>query len=62
MSETTTERYDRLAEEFYRETGMMAPGKDVAAAMAEDNNRERFTAWIAWLKAHARRPSVEVEK
>lgn len=55
MSETANERYERLTEEFYRETGMMAPGKDVPAAMGSSDDRTRFNAWYEWL---SRRPAV----
>jgi hypothetical protein len=49
--ESPLDRFERLAAQFHRETGMMAPGKDVAA-MAGDSHSfsERWEAWDAWLK------------
>jgi len=45
-------RYDRLAEAFRRETGLMAPGKDIPAACGGDDDDEtRMRRWIDWLKA-----------
>ena len=46
----TTAEYDFLADAFYRETGIMAPGKDVAPAMCGGaNDEQRETQWHAWL-------------
>lgn len=43
------ERFEALAERFYRETGIMAPGKDVPAAsgddMPYDERRKRWSEW-----------------
>lgn len=46
------ERYEKLARQFYDETGIMAPGKDVAAAAhdSQPSFDERFELWIEWLK------------
>jgi PAS domain-containing protein len=50
--ESATEAADRVAVEFYAETGFIAPGKSVPLAMhppwTED---ERRAAWDAWVKA-----------
>lgn len=44
------QRFDNRAEEFYRETRMMAPGKDMPAAMGgTDDYDERRRAWQAWI-------------
>jgi hypothetical protein len=47
----TTAEYDFLADAFYRETGIMAPGKDVAPAMCGSmvSEEQRYTQWRAWL-------------
>lgn len=44
--------YDRLAEAFRRETGLMAPGKDVPAAMniSDEDEEERRRRWPEWLR------------
>lgn len=59
MAENATERYDRLAAQFYRETGIMAPGKDVAAALGTSMTIEdRYEAWRQWCaKSAAPSPS-----
>jgi hypothetical protein len=50
-TETAIEKYDRLAEEFRRATGMMAPGKDVAAmGYGGGTMSERMEAWDKWLQ------------
>lgn len=46
-------RFDRLAEAFRRDTGMMAPGKDCPAAMGGmDDDEGRMRAWAEWLKTN----------
>lgn len=48
-SDVSTEAYDRLAGEFNRDTGMLAPGKDEAAAVNSGHtHEERRAAWDAW--------------
>lgn len=48
--ESAYDRFERLAEEFYGETGIMAPGKDEAMRNpATLSPRERMSAWRAWL-------------
>jgi hypothetical protein len=49
MSETNTERYERLAEAFYNATGKMAPGKDVSAEMGGDDLDERVALWRVFI-------------
>ncbi len=51
MSETRFERFERLAAQFYRDTGMMAPGKDVAAMSGDTHtHEERVAAWLDWIR------------
>lgn len=42
--------YEDMARRFHRETGFMAPGKDVAAAMnpGADYGEKRLAAWREW--------------
>jgi hypothetical protein len=46
-----TERFERDAELFYRETGLMAPGKSMPLEMwntqTEDERRAKWDAWCA---------------
>lgn len=49
-SESPIEQYDRLADLFMHITGMMAPGKDVAAGGYGGGTREqRCTAWDVFI-------------
>lgn len=51
-----TDRYERAAEEFYRETGYMAPGKSVPMEMAGSFSEEdRSAAWDEWHKLNLAR-------
>ena len=44
-----TERFEYYAEQFYRETGFMAPGKSVPLEMAASQPDEaRTAAWDRW--------------
>jgi hypothetical protein len=44
--------YDRVAELFYQETGMMSPGKSEPMEMSSRFSlEERQLAWRAWFKA-----------
>ena len=55
--ENSIERFERIAEQFHRETGIMAPGKDVSAAGGQpdrEERRERYDAWVAAKVAAAR--------
>jgi hypothetical protein len=48
----TLEEYEACAEQFYRQTGMMAPGKDVAAASPDEHTfEERSAAWKDFIEA-----------
>jgi hypothetical protein len=54
----TTDRFDALAAEFQRDTGMAAPGKDVPAEMgAEHTSQERVDAFVRW--SRERRDGME---
>ncbi len=55
--ENDFERFERLADLFHRETGLMAPGKD-RAAMSYDTStyQERREAWDAWLSKRKTEP------
>ena len=48
--ENPTARYDRLADEFRRETGSRAPGKDPAPAEGDDgvDPHDRMDRWRKW--------------
>ena len=52
--EDSSESYDRVASLFHKETGYMAPGKDVAAAMnpSKEDMDERQPAWDKWCASH----------
>lgn len=49
--EGSLDRFERVAEAFRLETGIMAPGKDVPAAlndsMSIEERRARYDAWVA---------------
>lgn len=52
--ESNVDRFERVAEMFYRETGCYAPGKDVAAAAGDSTSMvERVARWEAWYVARA---------
>jgi len=47
------ERYERLAKQFKRDTGLLAPGKDAPAAVGADPEYDttyRQQEWDKWLK------------
>jgi hypothetical protein len=46
----TNDEYEKLADQFYRETGMMAPGKDQPAAMGGPDYEKRWNAWKNWIQ------------
>jgi hypothetical protein len=50
--ESPLERFERLAAEFHRETGIRAPGKDAPAAAGSDGipEVERMDLWREWLE------------
>lgn len=53
--ESSYDRYERLAEEFWRDTHMMAPGKDVSPQMGGPSFEERAAAWREWIKTRTPR-------
>jgi len=54
-------RFEVLAEEFRRDTGMMAPGKD--SREPEATTEERFAEWESWLAARiCARVAAELER
>lgn len=42
------ERFEYMADKFYKDTGMMAPGKDSPAAFGVTDRKERMAAWSEW--------------
>ncbi|MCH7938515.1 MAG: hypothetical protein IID13_02075 [Candidatus Marinimicrobia bacterium] len=42
------ERFEYMADKFYKDTGMMAPGKDSPAAFGVTDQKERMAAWSEW--------------
>ena len=56
-TETPNDRFERLAAEFYEDTGKMAPGKDVPAAFGVDDYDLRSRLWNAWLARRKRAAS-----
>ena len=51
QGESRADAYDRNAKRFDRDTGCMAPGKDVPAAMGQQDEEAARAAWAAWLAA-----------
>jgi len=51
--ETGNERFERVAEAFYKDTGSMAPGKDVPLAMASSppSDAGRMAVFDKWVDA-----------
>jgi len=58
MSESANERFERLAAQFYRETGLMAPGKSEPAAGIHTPYEERMEAWLKWRKENEPFPPI----
>jgi len=50
-NENPSTSYDRLAEMFFCETGLIAPGKDAPVAMGEQAFATRSYEWRKWIKA-----------
>ena len=52
----SSERFEQQAEQFYRDTGRLCPGKDVSAVrnQTEEGRQEDRVVWEAWLVANAR--------
>ena len=42
------ERFEYMAELFYKQTGYMAPGKDSPAAFGVTDREKSMEAWIEW--------------
>lgn len=49
--EGRTEYFERMAEDFYRATGFMAPGKSQPLEMGDHDEVERQRAWAAFFNA-----------
>jgi hypothetical protein len=51
LSDVSLDSFERIAAEFQAETGCLAPGKDVAAAVNESDERreERHRRWREWV-------------
>lgn len=49
-----TASFEKLAEQFYDETHMMAPGKSVPLEMPTPGDEERQQAWRAWTQKRRR--------
>ncbi len=49
---TGNEWFEVKAEAFYLQTGMMAPGKDMAAAAGLFDDLARSVAWVEWCGAN----------
>lgn len=43
------EEYEIMAAKFYKETGIMAPGKDCAPGSGQMDFEQRADAWDDWL-------------
>ena len=53
-AEGPSERFERLAEKFHRDTGLLAPGKDAPPGLyTEKQDENRRQAWEFWLAAAA---------
>lgn len=60
---TAVQRFERMAKLFYKDTGFIAPGKDVPAEIGGDEyDRERRAAWDAWLNPSNSSPLQEPNK
>ncbi len=56
-----SESFDALAARFWKETGVIAPGKDIPVALGEPpwTHDERWATWREWNEARKRgRPSA----
>ena len=51
----TNAKFEELAEKFYRETGLFAPGKSEPPTYSGQPYKLRCEAWVQWLKDRARR-------
>tara|TARA_R110002020_G_scaffold150741_1_gene327552 strand:- start:195 stop:401 length:207 start_codon:yes stop_codon:yes gene_type:complete len=46
----SNERFEYMAELFYKDTGLMAPGKDSPVACGITNREQRDEAWNEWIE------------
>ena len=53
------EEFEELAKAFYRETGMMAPGKD--CPLGTHDHETRWACWRVWLKVQGERDRLRAE-
>lgn len=44
------ERFEYMADLFYKQTGFMAPGKDSPAAFGVTDDEERLKVWKSWVE------------
>lgn len=44
------ERFEYMAELFYKQTGVMAPGKDSPAGFSVDSYENRQKVWAEWVE------------
>ena len=56
-----SEAYDAKAEAFYRETGLLAPGKDAPPGFG-GSREERQEAWLRWLGKLAEEAGEEARR
>jgi len=47
---SANERFEYMAELFYKDTGMMAPGKDSSAAFGVTDGAKRNNKWKEWVE------------
>lgn len=47
---TPTEQFEQLADAFFRETGMMAPGKDQPGELGGPSYGVRWAEYMNWLE------------
>lgn len=52
--ENAADRFERVADEFYRETGVMRPGKSYPDAMPAPSDEERTRVYEEWVAAKLR--------
>lgn len=50
---TADERFEIYAEVFYKETGLLAPGKDAGTLGSEDYDKRRKAAWSDFMDCYA---------
>ena len=43
-----SERFEYMAELFYKQTGVIAPGKDAQAGFSVDSYEKRLEVWSEW--------------